>query len=102
MPLDIPELSLAKRRLFAEPKIVIAGLSRRLEAAWDEQNEFSADYVDLRQRKMTAHRFGRRVAVVRAAANRISGIGIPAYCLFFGLETREPARGARVWPATSW
>jgi hypothetical protein len=31
----IPELTEAKRRLFAEPKIVVAGMSRRLEAAWD-------------------------------------------------------------------
>jgi SAM-dependent methyltransferase len=35
LPLDMPELTVAKRRLFSEPKIVIAGLSRRLEAAWD-------------------------------------------------------------------
>src|SRR5205823_1764999 len=33
--LDIPELTAAKRRLFASPKIVVAGMSRRLEAAWD-------------------------------------------------------------------
>jgi adenine-specific DNA-methyltransferase len=31
----IPELTEAKRRLFGEPKIVVAGMSRRLEAAWD-------------------------------------------------------------------
>jgi SAM-dependent methyltransferase len=37
LPLDIPELSPAKRRLFKEPKIVIAGMSRRLEAAWDHR-----------------------------------------------------------------
>src|SRR5207249_1051647 len=35
LPLIIPELTTAKRRLFAAPKIVIAGMSRRLEAAWD-------------------------------------------------------------------
>src|SRR5205823_14118858 len=35
--LDIPELTAAKRRLFASPKIVIAGMSRRLEAAWDDR-----------------------------------------------------------------
>ncbi len=35
LPLDIPELTPAKRRLFHSPKIVIAGMSRRLEAAWD-------------------------------------------------------------------
>jgi hypothetical protein len=37
LPLDIPELSAAKRKLFAEPKIVIAGLSQRIEAAWDDR-----------------------------------------------------------------
>jgi adenine-specific DNA-methyltransferase len=37
LPLDIPELTVAKRRLFAEPKIVVAGMSRRLEAAWDRR-----------------------------------------------------------------
>ena len=37
LPLNIPELTAAKRRLFTEPKIVIAGMSRRLEAAWDDQ-----------------------------------------------------------------
>jgi len=37
LPLDVPELTTAKRRLFKSPKIVIAGLSRRLEAAWDAQ-----------------------------------------------------------------
>ncbi len=37
LPLDAPELSPAKRRLFASPKIVIAGMSRRIEAAWDER-----------------------------------------------------------------
>jgi adenine-specific DNA-methyltransferase len=36
LPLNIPELTAAKRSLFAGPKIVIAGMSRRLEAAWDE------------------------------------------------------------------
>jgi SAM-dependent methyltransferase len=35
LPLEIPELTAAKRRLFAASKIVIAGMSRRLEAAWD-------------------------------------------------------------------
>jgi SAM-dependent methyltransferase len=37
LPLDIPELTPAKRHLFASPKVVIAGMSRRLEAAWDER-----------------------------------------------------------------
>jgi methylase of polypeptide subunit release factors len=37
LPLSIPELTPAKRRLFASPKIVIAGMSRRLEAAWDNR-----------------------------------------------------------------
>ena len=35
LPEDSPELSLAKRRLLAAPKIVVAGMSRRLEAAID-------------------------------------------------------------------
>ena len=35
LPLTIPELTGSKRRLFQEPKIIIAGMSRRLEAAWD-------------------------------------------------------------------
>jgi adenine-specific DNA-methyltransferase len=37
LPLNIPELTLAKRQLFTSPKIVIAGMSRRLEAAWDDR-----------------------------------------------------------------
>lgn len=37
LPLDLPELTAAKRRLFGSPKILIAGLSRRLEAAWDDR-----------------------------------------------------------------
>jgi hypothetical protein len=37
LPLDIPELTDRKRKLFASPKIVIAGMSRRLEGAWDER-----------------------------------------------------------------
>jgi adenine-specific DNA-methyltransferase len=37
LPLESPELTPAKRRLFASPKIVIAGMSRRLEAAWDDR-----------------------------------------------------------------
>ncbi len=37
LPLNIPELTTAKRRLFRSPKIVIAGMSRRLEAAWDDR-----------------------------------------------------------------
>lgn len=36
LPLDAPELTERTRRLFTEPKIIIAGMSRRLEAAWDE------------------------------------------------------------------
>ena len=35
LPFDSPEVSAAKRKLFTEPKIVIAGMSRRMEAAWD-------------------------------------------------------------------
>jgi SAM-dependent methyltransferase len=37
LPLNAPELTPAKRRLFSSSKIVIAGMSRRLEAAWDAQ-----------------------------------------------------------------
>jgi hypothetical protein len=37
LALDTPLLSRSKRRLFSEPKIVIAGMSRRLEATWDER-----------------------------------------------------------------
>jgi SAM-dependent methyltransferase len=37
LPLDAPELTDRKRRLFRSPKIVIAGMSRRLEAAWDDR-----------------------------------------------------------------
>jgi hypothetical protein len=37
LPLDVPELTAAKRQLFRGTKIVIAGLSRRLEAAWDQR-----------------------------------------------------------------
>jgi len=37
LPLDIAELTPAKRRLFRSKKIVVAGMSRRLEAAWDER-----------------------------------------------------------------
>jgi len=37
LPLDSPELTPSKRRLFVSPKIVIAGMSRRLEAAWDDR-----------------------------------------------------------------
>jgi adenine-specific DNA-methyltransferase len=37
LPLNIAELTAAKRKLFSLPKIVIAGMSRRLEAAWDDQ-----------------------------------------------------------------
>ncbi len=36
LPLDSPALTDRQRRLFAGQKIVIAGLSQRLEAAWDE------------------------------------------------------------------
>ena len=36
LPLDSPALTERKRTLFAGPKIVIAGLSQRLEAAWDD------------------------------------------------------------------
>jgi len=38
LPLNILELTCAKRQLFTSPKIVIAGMSRRLEAAWDDRS----------------------------------------------------------------
>jgi hypothetical protein len=37
LPLDIPELTPAKLKLFHSPKIIVAGMSRRLEAAWDDR-----------------------------------------------------------------
>ena len=37
LPVASHLLTPAKRRLFAEPKIVVAGMSRRLEAAWCDQ-----------------------------------------------------------------
>ncbi|MCI0360673.1 MAG: N-6 DNA methylase [Planctomycetaceae bacterium] len=37
LPLDSPALTDRQRRLFAGEKIVVAGLSQRLEAAWDER-----------------------------------------------------------------
>jgi hypothetical protein len=37
LSLEIPTLTRARRRLFSMPKIVIAGLTQRLEAAWDER-----------------------------------------------------------------
>jgi len=37
LPLDSPALTDRQRKLFAGPKIVVAGLSQRLEAAWDDR-----------------------------------------------------------------
>jgi tRNA1(Val) A37 N6-methylase TrmN6 len=37
LPLDSPALTARQRQLFASPKIVVAGLSQRLEAAWDNR-----------------------------------------------------------------
>jgi SAM-dependent methyltransferase len=37
LPLDVLGLSAERRRLFSSPKIVLAGLSQRLEAAWDDR-----------------------------------------------------------------
>ncbi len=37
LSLAAPELTAAKRRMFGSPKIVVAGMSRRLEAAWDDK-----------------------------------------------------------------
>jgi len=36
LPLDSPALTARQRQLFASQKIVVAGLSQRLEAAWDD------------------------------------------------------------------
>lgn len=36
LPEDTPRLTARKRRLYQHPKLVIAGMTRRLEAAWDE------------------------------------------------------------------
>ncbi len=38
LPMASEELSAKKRRLFAQPKIVVAGMTRRLEAAFDSGN----------------------------------------------------------------
>src|SRR5205823_10313677 len=79
LPLDIPELSPAKRRLFARPKIVVAGMSRRLEAAWDEQglalgvqvfaaSEFQLDpfyLLALLNSKLLSYLFATRYAAKR-------------------------------------
>src|SRR4029453_15009246 len=37
LPLDSPALTARQRQLFASQKIVVAGLSQRLEAAWDDR-----------------------------------------------------------------
>jgi SAM-dependent methyltransferase len=37
LPLDAPALTERQRRLFASRKIVVAGLSQRIEAAWDDR-----------------------------------------------------------------
>jgi SAM-dependent methyltransferase len=37
LPLDSPTLTARQRQLFSQPKIVVAGLSQRLEAAWDDR-----------------------------------------------------------------
>ncbi len=37
LPLDSPALSSRQRNLFARPKLVLSGMSRRLEAAYDRQ-----------------------------------------------------------------
>jgi SAM-dependent methyltransferase len=82
LPLDIPELTPAKRRLFISPKIVIAGMSRRLEAAWDNRglalgvqvfaaSDFKVDphyLLALLNSKLLSYLFATRYA-----AKRLSG-----------------------------
>ena len=82
LPLDVPEITAAKRRLFTANKIVIAGMSRRLEAAWDERglalgvqvfaaSEFQVDpfyLLALLNSKLLSYLFSTRYA-----AKRLSG-----------------------------
>jgi hypothetical protein len=82
LPLDSPELTSAKRKLFQSPKIVVAGMSRRLEAAWDARglalgvqvfavSEFQFDpfyLLGLLNSKLITYLFATRFA-----AKRLSG-----------------------------
>jgi adenine-specific DNA-methyltransferase len=82
LPLDIPELTAAKRRLFASPKIVIAGMSRRLEAAWDDRGlalgvqVFAAHQLQLDPYYLLALLNSKLISYLfatRYAAKRLSG-----------------------------
>jgi adenine-specific DNA-methyltransferase len=82
LPLSIPELTTTKRQLFRRQKIVIAGMSRRLQAAWDDRglalgvqvfaaNEFQVDpfyLLALLNSKLFSFLFSTRYA-----AKRLSG-----------------------------
>jgi len=86
LPLDAPELSAAKRRLFQSPKIVIAGMSRRLEAAWDERglalgvqvfaaSEFRVNpfyLLALHNSKLLSYLFATRFAAKRLAGGYLA------------------------------
>jgi hypothetical protein len=79
LPLDSQELTPAKRRLFTSPKIIIAGMSRRLEAAWDDyglalgvqvfaahESELDPFYLlALLNSKLLSHLFATRYAAKR-------------------------------------
>jgi hypothetical protein len=81
LPLDSPALTERQRTLFAGQKIVIAGLSQRLEAAWDDRglalgvqvfaaSEFRVDprhVVALLNSKLLTYLFRTRFAAKRLA-----------------------------------
>jgi hypothetical protein len=81
LPVDSPALTDRQRRLFAGEKIVIAGLSQRLEAAWAERglalgvqvfaaNEFQVDpqyLLALLNSKLLTYLFRTRFAAKRLA-----------------------------------
>ena len=86
LPADAPELSAAKRRLFASPKIVIAGMSRRIEAAWEEQglalgvqvyaaSDFAVDphfLLAVLNSKLLSYLFATRFAAKRLAGGYLA------------------------------
>jgi hypothetical protein len=81
LPVDSPALTERQRRLFAGKKIVIAGLSQRLEAAWDQHglalgvqvfaaSEFQVDpqyLLALLNSKLLTYLFRTRFAAKRLA-----------------------------------
>jgi SAM-dependent methyltransferase len=86
LPLDIAELTPRKRQLFSEPKIVVAGMSRRLEAAWDQRrlalgvqvfsaSEFHVDphyLLALLNSKLLSYLFATRFAAKRLSGGYLS------------------------------